>query len=83
LPSQRQRVRFPSSTPIYFMAQKEYSLAPLGGGRKARPLSRTEYKNILDTVDKLALALTEHNHIWTLDERRTYEKSTNLLTKEI
>jgi hypothetical protein len=29
----------------------------------------------LDTLDRLALALTNHNHCWSDDERQAYESA--------
>jgi len=32
-------------------------------------------KKVLETLDQLALALTNHNHTWTIEERQNYEQS--------
>lgn len=33
-----------------------------------------------NAIDRLALALTEHGHIWTDDERRDYEHAIDLIS---
>jgi len=35
---------------------------------------------IIRALDKLALALTDHNHQWTNEERRLYEKAIRIFT---
>jgi hypothetical protein len=32
-------------------------------------------KKVLETLDQLALALINHNHTWTIEERQNYEQS--------
>ena len=34
---------------------------------------------MLDTLDRLALALAGENHVWTEDERRAYERAVSVL----
>jgi len=34
---------------------------------------------IIDALDKLALALTDHKHQWTSEERRLYERAMAIL----
>ena len=36
---------------------------------------------IIQTLDKLALALTEHKHRWTQEERKLYEQAIAQLKK--
>jgi len=38
-----------------------------------------ENEIIVEALDKLGLALAEHNHKWTVEERELYEKSISLL----
>jgi hypothetical protein len=35
---------------------------------------------IVKALNALALALTDHNHQWTKEERRLYERAMSLLT---
>ena len=35
---------------------------------------------LLDALDRLALALADHEHDWTADERRAYERAVSGLT---
>jgi len=41
---------------------------------------KDEKEVIIRAIDKLGLALAEHNHQWTVEERELYEKSISLLT---
>lgn len=41
------------------------------------------YHLFLCTIDKLALALASHNHVWTSQEREMYEGSVRLLVKKV
>jgi len=38
-----------------------------------------EVLKVLETVDALVVALTEHGHTWTQEERSQYEQTTTLL----
>ena len=38
---------------------------------------------IIKALDKLGLALAEHNHKWTVEERELYEESMSLLTSPV
>ena len=38
-------------------------------------------KEIVNALDALALALTNHDHQWTDEERSLYEKAISILTK--
>ncbi len=38
---------------------------------------------VLDALDALALALAEHDHQWTIDERRMYEQAVAYLRTEL
>ena len=42
-------------------------------------MSNQEKKTIIETLDKLGLALVEHEHKWTIEERELYDKSILLL----
>jgi hypothetical protein len=34
---------------------------------------------ILKSLDELALALVQHNHVWTKEERKLYESAVKIL----
>lgn len=38
---------------------------------------------IIKTLDRLALALVEHSHQWTAEERELYEQSISLLVPSV
>lgn len=37
---------------------------------------------IRDALDRLGLALVEHGHVWTNDERRLYEQAASLVRED-
>jgi len=43
-------------------------------------LTAKNKQTIIRALDKLALALTDHNHQWTDDERGLYEEASGILT---
>lgn len=38
-------------------------------------------KEVLETLDQLAVALTKYNHTWTKEERKNYEQSIRYITE--
>jgi hypothetical protein len=42
-------------------------------------MSKTDGKQILDSLDELGLALADEHHLWTRKQKRAYEKSVSLL----
>ncbi len=39
-------------------------------------------ETVIEALDKLGLALAEHEHQWTVEERGLYERSISLLTSK-
>ena len=44
-------------------------------------MDKKKVEVIIGALDKLGLALTGHNHQWTNEERRLYERAIGILTK--
>jgi len=44
------------------------------------PVTDNGTRIIIEALDKLALALTEHHHQWVDEERRLYEEAISVLT---
>lgn len=44
------------------------------------PTTGNNTQTVIGALDKLALALTEHHHQWTAEERKLYEKAIRILT---
>jgi hypothetical protein len=42
-----------------------------------------EKEVIIKALDKLGVALAEHNHKWTVEERELYKRSITLLTAPV
>ena len=45
-------------------------------------MTKKEAMQVQDAMDKLAVALTTHEHKWSREERREYEKAQRVLCRE-
>jgi len=43
-------------------------------------MDKKKLEAIIEALNKLALALTDHKHQWTAEERRLYERAIAILT---
>ena len=46
-------------------------------------MKAVDVKFVLESIDKLAVALADKSHKWTNDERSSYEKSRVILLNEV
>lgn len=46
---------------------------------RAKALAREDRRIIREALDALGLALAEHGHTWTVEQRRLYEQAIRLL----